>query len=152
MASSFVAVEGGFGLLSWFEQERGETIVRFAFVVGATNVGFTPDNVTRAPATPAAKARHRLQKRRRRPGAFAEGTRRDPGAAPPGRGTLTDFLRTRTTTPDVKLAAAWAAWLDNHSGQRGRFASARLMADAFCNVQRAIGPAVRLLRCPRQNG
>ena len=82
MASSFVAVEGGFELLSSFEQERGATIVPFAFAVGATNVGFTPDNMTRAPSTPAAKARHRVLKRWRRPGAFAEGTRRDPGAAP----------------------------------------------------------------------
>jgi len=41
MASSFVAVEGGFELLLSFEQERGATIVRFAFAVGATNVGFT---------------------------------------------------------------------------------------------------------------
>ena len=151
MASSLVAVEGAFELLSSFEQERGATAVRFAFAVGATNVGCTPDNMTRAPATPAAKARHRVPKRWRRPGAFTEGTRRDPGAAPPG-WHATDFLRTRTTTPDVKLAAAWAAWLDNPSSQRGRFARARLVADAFCNVQRAIGPAIRLLRRPRQNG
>jgi hypothetical protein len=82
MASSLVAVEGGFELLSSFEQERGATVVRFAFAVGATDVGFTPDNMTRAPSTPAAKARHRVLKRWRRPGAFAEGTRRDPGAAP----------------------------------------------------------------------